>query len=78
MHITYNRNKQRYSEQNRDYNRSLTQVYNVAPLLLCACCSTHPTYLLGRWLRRLALVCNNKNHVTSLKMLDGYRALELL
>ena len=26
--------------QNRDYNRGLTQVYNVAPLLHCACCST--------------------------------------
>ena len=53
--------------QNRDYNRSFTQVYNVAPLLPCACCSTHLIYLLGRWRRRLSLVCNNQNHVMPLK-----------
>ena len=64
--------------QNRDYNRSLIQVYNVAPLLHCACCSTHPISLLGRWRRRLSLVCNNQKHVTTLKMLDGYRTWELL
>ena len=57
------------SAQNRDYNKSLTQVYNVATLLHCACCSTRPIYLLGRWRQRLSLVCNNQNHVTSLKML---------
>ena len=64
--------------QNRQYNRSLTQIYNVAPLLYCACSSTHPIYLLGRWRRRLSLVCNNQNYAMSLKMLDGYRTSELL
>ena len=52
---------------------TVTQVYNVAPLLHCACCSTHPIYLLERWRRRLSLVCNNENDETSLKMLDGNR-----
>ena len=46
--------------------------------LHCACCSTHPIYLLGRWRRRLSFVCNNQNHVTSLNMLDGYGTSELL
>ena len=64
--------------QNRDYNRSLIQVYNVAPLLHCACYSTHPISLLGRWRWRLSLVCNNQNHETSLKMLDGYRTSDVL
>ena len=43
--------------------------YIKAPFLPlhCACFSTHPIYLLGRWQRRLPLVFNNQNHMTSLK-----------
>ena len=62
-----------FDKQNRNYNRSLIQIYNVALLLHCAFCSTHPFYLLARWRWRLSVVCNNHNHVTSLKMLHGYR-----
>ena len=36
------------SPQNRDYNKSLAQVYNVAPLLHCACCSKHLANLLAK------------------------------
>ena len=64
--------------QNRDYNRSHTKVYNVAPLSLRMLFYTHSIYMLERWRRRLSLVCNNQNLVTSLKMLDGYRTSELL
>ena len=40
------------SAQNRNYNKNLTQVYNVAPLLHCACCSTIDIYLSGLLARR--------------------------
>ena len=57
--------------QNRDYNRSLAQVCGTTFALRMLFYAS--IYLLGRWRRRLALVCNNQNHVTSLKMLDDYR-----
>ena len=41
-------------------------------------CSMHPIYLLVTWWWRLSQVFNHQHHVTSLKMLYGYRTSELL
>ena len=49
----------------------------MAPLLNCAVVLRIDLHVM-KMTAKISFVCNNQNHLTSLKMLGGYRTSELL